>query len=123
MLIGVMAIILFSVIETVKNTKGKAMLILLFLLSIVTIVVNITALSAIIFRLFQWGITPNRMAVTGGNILILIHLVLVAFRLFKSVQNMDQLKHVKTTIAQFLPVYALWIMVVTFLFPLLFGFT
>jgi len=75
LLIGVMAIIFFSVAETSKTTKSNAEVWVLFLLSAVTIIVNGVALSAILFRISEWGFTPNRAAVLGGNVLILINLL------------------------------------------------
>jgi hypothetical protein len=122
LLAGVMAIILFSITETSKNSAGKTGNILLFLLSVVTNVVNGIALSAILFRISEWGITPNRLAVLGSNLLILINLLVVTYRLFKSVKNMDELTRAEHSIAAFLPVYAIWALLVTFFFPVLFGF-
>jgi hypothetical protein len=122
LLIGVMAIILFSVAETSNNTGNKISTMLLFLLSLVTIIINGIALSAIIFRISEWGITPNRLAVLGGNALILINLMMVTYKLFKSQRNPDELMNVENSIAAFLPVYSVWTIVVTFLFPLIFNF-
>ena len=68
-----MAIILFSIAETARSAKSKLTFNMLFLLSVLTIIVNSIALSAILFRISEWGISPNRLAVLGGNILILIN--------------------------------------------------
>jgi len=122
LLIGVMAIILFSVAETTKNSKSKISTIMLLLLSAVTIVVNGIALSAIVFRISEWGITPNRLAVLGGNLLILINLLFVAYRLFRASKNIQEVENVEKTIALFLPIYSLWTVFVIFIFPLIFGF-
>ena len=122
LLIGVMAIIFFSVAESTKSTSNYTSMVVLFLLSAVTILVNSIALSAIIFRISEWGITPNRAAVLGGNILILVHLFLVTFRLFKVVTRKDENNQVGRSIAKYLPVYFIWTLIVTFLFPFLFGF-
>lgn len=121
LLIGVMAIILFSVAETSKNENRTGSFILLAL-SIVTIIVNGIALSAILFRISEWGITPNRLAVLGGNILILINLLMVTFKLFKSVSKKAESSEVENSISRFLPIYIIWAMVVTFLFPVIFNF-
>lgn len=51
LLIGVMAIILFSIAETSKNSDSKIGALTLLGLSIVTIIVNGIALSAIVFRM------------------------------------------------------------------------
>jgi hypothetical protein len=122
LLIGVMALIFFSVAETSASTKSKAMSLVLFLLSVVTIIVNSIALSAILFRISEGGITPNRLAVLGGNVLILINLLLVTTQLFKVVFKKGDLNGVGKTIATYLPVYVIWTIIVTFLFPVIFGF-
>lgn len=122
LLIGVMAIILFSITETSKNAGSKIGLLMLSGLSVVTIVINGIALSAIVFRISEWGITPNRLAVLGGNLLILINLLMVTYRLFKAMKNRDAIEKVENSIASFLPIYSVWAIVVTFVFPLLFNF-
>ena len=122
LLIGVMAIIFFSVAETSKTAKSQAEIWVLFLLSAVTILVNGIALSAILFRISEWGITPNRAAVLGGNVLILINLLLVTAQLFKVFSKKSDLNGVGKVMASYLPVYVLWTILVTFIFPLLFGF-
>lgn len=122
LLIGVMAIIFFSVAETSKTAKSTTEIWILFLLSVVTVIVNSVALSAIVFRISEWGITPNRAAVLGSNALILINLLLVMTQLFRVLSKKSDITGVGRAIARYLPVYAAWAAVVTFLFPFLFGF-
>ncbi len=122
LLIGVMAIILFSIAETLKNSESSIGALLLIGLSILTIIVNGIALSAILFRITEWGITPNRLAVLGGNILILANLLIVAYRLFKAIKDRNEIEKVEKSMASFLPVYIIWSILVTFIFPILFGF-
>jgi hypothetical protein len=123
LLIGVMAIILFSVAETFKKNENRTGIFILLALSIVTVIVNGIALTAILFRISQWGVTPNRLAVLGSNILMLINLCMISFRLFKSFSKKADIREVGKPIAMFLPVYTLWAIIVTFIFPLLFHFT
>ncbi|MEY4605133.1 MAG: hypothetical protein RIT43_2425 [Bacteroidota bacterium] len=122
LLIGVMAIILFSVAETGKNDRSTASILILFALSAVTVIVNTIALSAILYRISEWGITANRLAVLGGNILILCNLIFVSLNLLKGIKNKELLGKVEDSIAFFLPVYSIWTVIVTFLFPILFQF-
>lgn len=122
LLVGVMAIIFFSVAETSKSSIHRSAVWVLFLLSILTVLVNGIALSAILFRISEWGITPNRAAVLGGNALILINLVLVTVKLFEVLSNKASITEVGKVIAQYLPVYFIWTLIVTFIFPLLFSF-
>lgn len=122
LLIGVMAIIFFSVAETSKTTKSQTEIWVLFLLSVGTIIVNSIALSAIVFRISEWGITPNRAAVLGGNVLILINLLLVTAQLYRVLSKKASITGVGKAIALYLPIYVVWAIIVTFIFPLLFGF-
>jgi len=122
LLIGVMAIILFSVAGTSRPTKNYVEICILLLLSILTVMVNGIALSAILFRISEWGITPNRIAVLGGNILMLTNLILVTIKLLKAVRKKNDITEVGAAIALFLPVYAIWAFLVTFFLPLMFNF-
>lgn len=122
LLIGVMAIILFSVSESSSGyTRGVGRYLLLSL-SFVTIIINLIALSAILFRIGEWGITPNRLAVLGSNVLILINLIQVNYRLYQMIIKKQSGMAVENSIASFLPYYAAWAILVTFTFPLMFGF-
>ena len=122
LLIGVMAIIFFSVAEATNSEKGRTEKWILFLLSVVTILVNAIALSAILFRISTWGITPNRLAVLGSNVFILMNLLLVTFKLYGVVAKKSNIAEVGGQIAIFLPVYVLWTSFVTFILPFLFNF-
>ncbi|HYD22955.1 MAG TPA: hypothetical protein VEB40_15840 [Flavipsychrobacter sp.] len=122
LLVGVMAIVFFSIAETSKGSNSNSEKWILFLLCLVTIIVNGIALSAILFRIFEWGITPNRAAVLGGNVLILVNLVLVTLQLYKVVSRKADISGVGKVIASYLPVYCIWTTIVTFVFPLIFGF-
>lgn len=121
MLLGVMGIIIFSVseISVIKNQKFNA--IVLFALSIITIIIDLIALSAIFYRLGEYGLTPNRLAVLVSNILVLINLILIMTDLFRINFKRKEFKIVEVTISKFLPVYLLWIVVVVFGFPAIFG--
>jgi hypothetical protein len=122
LLIGVMAIIFFSLAGTSKAPKTQVEIWILLLLSVVTVIVNGIALSAIMFRISEWGMTPNRAAVLGSNVLILVNLLLVTAQLYKTVSKKENIGEVGKIIAAYLPIYVLWTIIVTFLFPLIFGF-
>ena len=121
MLLGVMGIIIFSVSETsvIKNQKFNA--VILFVLSIITIIIDLIALSAIFYRLREYGLSPNRLAVLISNILVLINLILIMTDLFRINFRRKDFYVVEMTVSRFLPVYLLWIIIVTFGFPFIFG--
>jgi hypothetical protein len=122
LLIAVMAIIVFSIAETSRSERHRAEILILFLLSAITIIVNCIALSAILFRISEWGISPNRLAVLGGNILILTNLLIVTYKLFRTLFNIGKAEEVEKIISKFLPLYCLWSVIVVFIFPFVFSF-
>lgn len=122
LLAGVMALIFFSLAETDQSGSNRAQIVLLFLLSAVTLLVNSIALSAVLFRISEWGLTPNRAAVLGANVLMLAHLFYVGLKLFAVLRKKAELSAVGASLAVFLPLYSIWSAVVIFVFPLIFGF-
>ncbi len=122
LLIGVMAIIIFSVSEATKTESTKFNLVMLIALSTLTILANGIALSAIGFRLFEFGATPNRLAVLGSNILIFLHLIAVTRQLILLFQKKSGSQQLENSIGYFLPAYSMWTAFVTFILPLLFQF-
>lgn len=121
LLIGVLALIAFTVAEQSSKSKYSHSCLVLLFLTIVTIIVNGIALSAIVFRIAEWGITPNRMAVLGSNLLILMHLFILGFKLFQTAKQKTALSEVGKSIVGFIPFYLIWFLTVVFGFPWFFN--
>ncbi len=116
-----MAIIVFSVSEISNNKKQRFNEIVLFILSIVTLIIDFVAISAIFYRLGEYGFTPNRVVVLGSNMLIFGNLLLIMIDLFKvNFRNMD-LSKVEIQIGKYLPIYVVWTVFVVFVLPFIFG--
>ena len=120
LLIGVMAIILFSLSEIQDKTNSNFHLYVLTALSILTLFINLYGLSAILYRIMEFGITPNRLAVSVANALILIHLLTVTLKLIQKVRGQVTVVELEKTIAKFIPIYGIWALLVVFGFPLIF---
>lgn len=121
MLIGVLAIIFFSIAGTSPTTKSRVAIGIVSLLAAVAAIINTVALSAILFRISEWGITPNRAAVLGANALVLVHLIWVLTQLIRVLRSDAPITQVQRAVARYLPIYSLWALIVTFFFPLIFG--
>ena len=124
LLIGVLAIVFFSLVELPRAAAGKGALLITLLLSVVTIIVNSIALLAILYRISSWGFTPNRVAVLGANILFFVHLILIALQLFKQYRKKEvEFGAIEKVIAVFLPFYAGWALFVAMVVPIIFTFS
>ena len=119
LLLGVTAIIVFSLSELDKSNIRKLNIILLFLLVVVTLIIDLFALSAIISRLSE-GFTPNRTVVLISNILILVNLLLILPGLFLAGFKEKPLDRIEKIIICYLPVYFIYSIVVIFVFPFIF---
>lgn len=121
LLVGVMALIFFSVAESSNKNKTEYETWILFLLSLLSIIISLIALSAILFRINEWGFTPNRTAVLGTNLLILAHMFMVNLKLYKVITKRADSNEIGNEIAKYLPIYFIWTIIVVFIFPIIFG--
>jgi hypothetical protein len=121
LLIAILAIIVFSF--SGQDIEQKSLYNrILFVLSLEAIIVNCIALSAIIYRLIAFGISPNRLAVLGGNILMFINLIFITVQLWKFIRNKANFEHLNKAIVMVLPYYFGWLILITYIFPFIFWF-
>jgi hypothetical protein len=80
------------------------------------------ALWAIGARISEFGFSPNRVAVLGMNVILLVNLAwsaVVYIRFLRGRGSIAVLERWQTT---YLPVYSVWAAIVVIVFPLVFGF-
>ena len=119
-IIAVLALILFSLSHI--SSSNKFQFVLLFCLSLVSITDNLIVLFAISSRLLEFGITPNRLALTGLNLLVSFHLIIISKQLLLLILKKANTNNVLNSIVSYLPIYVIWTSVVIFLFPIIFNF-
>lgn len=91
-------------------------------LIIVAIVVDGVALSAILFRLTEYGISPNKLAALGENILLLVNLAGLLWLYIKYFMRKIKFEKIELWQTKYLSVYAIWMAIVVFIFPIVFRF-
>lgn len=92
-------------------------------LLVVTLLIDVVALSAIVFRLASYGFTPNRVVVLGANVVILIHLALICRAHVGFARGAAGVEGIRQAAVGYLPVYAVWAAMVSFVLPFFFGFS
>ncbi|SFJ27050.1 protein of unknown function [Halobacillus dabanensis] len=120
-LLGVLAVTIFSITESESDDKKRISDYINFALIVLSLIINIVALSAIVFRLSSYGITPNRVAVTGVNILIFANLIWIMFSYMGFLRNKTGPSTIQDAVTKYLPVYGLWAAFVLFTFPIIFN--
>jgi hypothetical protein len=107
--------------QAAGNARPEFNKVILTLMAIAALIINTVALSAIIYRLGEYGFTPNRTAVLGANVLLFVHLIWIAINLFRVTFKKKDIELVEDTVSKYLPVYTAWTMIVVFGFPWIFG--
>ncbi len=120
-LLGVLAVTIFSIVESDSDEKKSISDYINFALIVLALIIDTVALSAIVFRLSSYGITPNRLAVLGVNILIWANLIWIMFSYIRFLQNKSGPTAIQDAVTKYLPIYGLWAAFVIFTFPLMFN--
>jgi hypothetical protein len=119
-LLGVLAVTIFSITESGTDRRKNIFDYVNVALIVLALIVDSVALSAIVFRLSSYGITPNRVAVLGANILIWANLIWIMLAYSRFLRNKTGISAIQDAVTKYLPVYGLWAAVVAFTFPLIF---
>jgi len=122
LLLLVLGMTVFSLTERGSGDSVGAQDYVNMLLIVITLVIDVVALSAIVFRLGAYGLTPNRAVVLGSNLLVFAHLVGLMRSYFAVVRGRRNFAGMIPAIAGYLPVYTAWAVLVLLLLPPLFGY-
>ncbi|QWG44545.1 DUF4153 domain-containing protein [Bacillus mycoides] len=120
-LLGVLAVTIFSIIESDSDEKKNISDYINFALIVLALIIDSVALSAIVFRLSSYGITPNRLAALGVNILIWANLIWIMLSYMRFLQNKSGPSAIQDAVTKYLPIYGLWAAFVIFTFPIIFN--
>ncbi len=93
------------------------------LLIVSALVVDVVALSAIASRISEFGLTPNRVAALGENVILLVNLTGSAWLYARFLRGRRPFRLLESWQVAYLPVYPAWAVVIVVVFPPLFGFT
>lgn len=118
---AIIAVVVFTFSGNSENYRSVYNKILL-LLSIEAMIINSIALSAIVYRLFSFGVSPNRIAVLGANLLLFSNLILITIKLIQFIRNKAAAENVESGMTVMLPYYAVWAVIVAVLMPVFFWF-
>ncbi len=112
-----MLVILHAAFETIQSRFNQILLYAIVSLGVVAGLIGIVAIAS---RLWEFGLTPNRLVVFISNILLIGTLGSLLWSMARN-PSKDSTQTVRLSLNQSLPIFIAWAAVVTFLFPLLFG--
>jgi hypothetical protein len=93
-------------------------------LALATIILDAIALSASVFRTTSdiYGLTPNRIAILGINLLVFVHLFGILINYIRFVWKGEPFQKLENWIASYLPCYAIWAILVSIFLPIFFWY-
>lgn len=92
------------------------------LLVVSAIIADAIALSAIAARITEFGFSANKTAALGENLILLVNLVWSAWLYLQFLRGRGNFQALERWQTAYLPVYAVWALIVAAAFPPLFGF-
>ena len=123
MLVLVLGMVLYTISARNRHDTKNIFDYLNVALITVAIIVDSVALSAIVLRLSEYGITPNKLAALGENVLLLVNLAALLVLYIRYFIGKIEFQIVETWQTKYLTVYAAWMAIVVFVFPIAFRFS
>ncbi len=111
-------VICFLTYSSLGSTESRFINICSLALAVITVLLDLYTLSATIYRISSFGISPNKLTLLVTNITMLGNLVFILFRCFKD----KSFKVPAEKIVVYLPAYAVLAFKVVFIFPFAFKF-
>ena len=122
LLVLVLALLLYSVSARNPQSPPGAFDVMQVVLVVSALLADAVALWAIAARLTEFGFTPNRVAVLGVNVILLVNLAWSAVLYIRFLSGRGSFTDLERWQTGYLPVYAVWAAIVVLVFPPVFGY-
>ena len=122
LLVLVLCLLLYSVSARDPGAPPGLFDITQVVLVVSALVANAFALWAIAARIGEYGFTPNRAAVLGVNVILLVNLAWSAVLYIRFLRRRGAFADLERWQTNYLPVYAVWAAIVVIVFPPLFRY-
>jgi hypothetical protein len=122
LLLLVLALLLYSISAREPSSAPGALDVMQVVLLVSALLADALALWNIAARITEFGLSPNRVAVLGINVILLVNLAWSAVLYLRFLRNRGSLTALERWQTSYLPVYAVWAAIVVIVFPPLFRY-
>ncbi len=120
LLVVVLGLLLYSISARDPRAPPSAFDVLQIVLVVSALLADAVALAAIAARIGEFGLSPNRVAALGENIVLLTNLAVSAVLYLRFMLGRGTFRALERWQTGFLPVYGIWAALVVIVFPLVF---
>lgn len=121
-LVLVLALLLYSISARDSSSPPGIFDVLQLVLVGSALTADVLALWNIATRISEFGFTPNRVAVLGMNLILLVNLAWSAVLCVRFLRRKESLIALERWQTRYLPVYGVWAAIVVVIFPPLFNY-
>jgi hypothetical protein len=122
LLVMVLGLLLYSASARDPRAPAGAFDVMQVVLVVSALLADAVALWAIAARITEYGFSPNRVAVLGMNLILLVNLAWSAVLYLRFLRGRGAFTAIERWQTAYLPVYFVWAAIVVILFPPLFGY-
>lgn len=122
LLVVVLGLLLYSMSARDPLARPGIYDVVQVVLVISALAADAVALWAIAARISEFGLTPNRVAALGENVILLVNLAWSAVLYIRFLRGQGSFTSLERWQTNYLPVFAVWAVIVVLVFPPVFGF-
>lgn len=122
LLLCVLATAVFTLTGRGERESGRLQTSVISLMILSTLILDLIAIYAIGWRISEFGITSNRFAVLGSNIVVFVNLAMMGYGYLRYWLNKGSLSDIEKLLGNFLPVYTVWTFFSVFIQPWIFRY-
>jgi hypothetical protein len=122
LLVVVLGLLLYSISARDPLAPPGIFDVLQVVLVVAALLADAVALWAMVGRLAEFGVSPNRLAALGANLILLANLSVSAVHYVRFLRRQAPFAALERWQTDYLPVYAAWAAMVVILFPPMFGY-
>lgn len=121
-LVLVLCLLLYSISARDSLARPGFFDVLQLVLVVAALAVDTVMLTAMLTRITEFGLSPNKIAALGLNLLLLVHLVRAAWLTIGFLRGRRPFAALERWQTRYLPVYGVWALIVAGVFPPVFAF-
>ncbi|CCO24320.1 hypothetical protein [Maridesulfovibrio hydrothermalis] len=122
LLLSVLATAVFTLTGRGQHAQNRLESITISLMIGATLMLDSLAICAIGWRIQEFGLTVNRLAVLGSNLAVFGNLAVMGWGYIKYWRGKGSLNDIESAIAAYLPVYVIWTFFSVFIQPWIFRY-